>query len=609
MTHKQITERCTAMEAGIMAEQIREISGDLLAPEKSARFSPTWMQENVLNPAINAGPLGMYNTAADLVNLPTVHLKTQAAQPYSAEWFTQGLSSGVGAALPFMVMGAASGKAMNFADRQLEGTQLGTALSPYLNSQRVATIAGASVYGFLQKPDADHTRLGNAIGMGVGLAVFSKGNDLVKELPMVQKALAYPIIGFVGGGTMTEVSQLASNFKFAKNDAALQGAVQGMTMNAVMGLSGDYINKKIQEQDLKAENQRTSARSVLEQTYDGKNVKLSDITPGSKHAFARLAELNDEYNEFLKQNKPQYPHPDQFDALTPDEIVKLGFEHPDASNLDILEAFKGDKKPRPLPDAKVVASEVAKTLANMPKAEQTGDLQIGEWNMEFLTADKAKYFRDTYKEIIPRHHLLFVEEANEAGLKQIAQDTGYNYAISRENSRGQAVGFLIHPRLKVTGTESIESVAEVHNIPDLRPAFKIDVVDHATGEDLSAVVVHLKSMMGGPEHTAPVRIAQAQALADALGSNFKGIIAGDWNTFLDKTQELNPLKNAGFAISNPSDRSSTQSMGGRLDGFMTKGLNGKLTPETFNPFFKNPLITRGLSDHALLSTVLKTGKS
>lgn len=592
-----------------MAEQMREISADLLAPEKAARFSPTWMAENVLNPAINAGPLGMYNTAADLVNLPTVHLKTQDAQAYSAEWFTQGLSSGVGAVLPFMVMGAASSRAMQFADRKLEGTALGASLSPYLTSQRVATIAGASAYGFLQKPDADHTRLGNAIGMGVGLAVFSKGNDLVKELPMVQKALAYPIIGFVGGGTMAEVSQLASNFKLAKNDTALQGAVQGMTMNAVMGLSGDYLNRKFEEQQSKVENQRTSARSLLEKAYEGKDVKLKDITPGSKNAFARIAELNDEYNDYIKRNQPQYPHPDKFDALTPDEIVKLGFEHPDASNLDILEAFKGDKKPRPLPDAKVVAREVEKTLANMPKAEHTGDLQIGEWNMEFLTADKAKYFKDTYQQVIPRHHLLFVEETNEAGLKQIAADNGYNYAISRENSRGQAVGFLVHPRLKITGTQSIDSVADVHNIPDLRPAFKIDVVDNASGENLSAVVVHLKSMMGGPEHTAPVRIAQAQALADALGSDFKGIIAGDWNTFLDRTQELNPLKNAGFAISNPSDHSSTQAMGGRLDGFMYKGLGGSLSAESVNPFFKNPLITRGLSDHALLSTVLKIGKN
>lgn len=175
-------------------------------------------------------------------------------------------------------------------------------------------------------------------------------------------------------------------------------------------------------------------------------------------------------------------------------------------------------------------------------------------------------------------------------------------------SRGQAVGFLVNPRLEVTKTTSIDPVADVHNIPDLRPAFRIDMRDTATGENMSAVVVHLKSMLGGPDSTAPIRAQQAQILANELGPSFKGIIAGDWNTFLDRTTDLNPLKAAGFQIANPADRSSTQSMGGRLDGFLTRGLSGNLSPETINPFFKNPLITRGLSDHALLSTTLSTGK-
>jgi hypothetical protein len=595
-----------------MSDQVQNVS-ELLAPDKANRLSPTWFAENVMNPAINAGPLGVYNTAADLVNLPTVHLKTEEAKPYSPEWFAQGLSSGVGAAVPFVIMSAATGSLMGAADRKLAGTALGTALNPYLTSEKVATIAGASIYGALQKPDADHTRLGNAIGMGAGLAVFSFGNGLIKDAPMMQKALAYPVIGFVGGGTMTEVSQLASNLKLAKNDAVLQGAVQGMTMNTVMGLGGDYLSKRLQaDQQASAEHiaeaQRNAPKAVLERAFNPDEVKVQQYTPQSRAAFAKIADLDKEYSDFVKDNKPNYPHPDNFDALSPDEIVKLGFHHDDASNLEILNAFKGDKKPRPLPDAKVVASEVGKVLKDMPLAKDTGDLQIGEWNMEFLTKDKAQYFKDTYSQIVPRHHLLFVEEANEAGLKQIAQDNGYKYAVSAENSRGQAVGFLYHPRLELLKETSIDAVADVHNIPDLRPALKLDLRDAHTGEDFSAVVVHLKSMRGGPEETAPIRTQQAQILANELGPNFKGIIAGDWNTFLDKTQELNPLKAAGFQINNPNDHSTTQSMGGRLDGFVTKGLTGSLTQETINPFFKNPLITRGLSDHALLSTTLKVGK-
>ena len=593
-----------------MIEQLTN-AGDLLAPKENQRSGAEWISENIIAPAMNAGPLGVYNTAADLVHLPTLHLETEKAAPYSVEWYTQGLASGVGAAVPFALMGLATGSAMRMVDRSLGETALGASLSPYLNSERIATVAGASLYGALQTPDAEHTRLGNALGMAAGLAVFGAGNDLIKAAPILQKALAYPVIGFVGGGIMTEGSQFASNLKLASSDQALQGAVQGMTMNTVMGLGADYLSSKAEKEASSAAAKKTvsndtTGRSPAE-SFNAADLKVQQFSPELKGALEKVAQIDREYSAFVNESKPVYPHPDDFGNLSPDDIVKLGFHHENADNLEILQAFKGDKKPRPLPDAKVVADEVGKAIKDMPLAAEKGDLQIGEWNMEFLTADKARYFKDTYSQIVPRHHLLFVEEANDAGLKEIAKDNGYNYAVSRENSRGQAVGFLVHPRLEIVKTTSIDAVANVQNIPDLRPALRVDLRDTTTGDEFSAVVVHLKSMLGGPEETAPIRTQQAQILANELGPDFKGIIAGDWNTFLDKTRELNPLKSAGYQISNPTDQSSTQSMGGRLDGFVYRNLNGKLSDETVNPFFKNPLITRGLSDHALLTTTLKMG--
>jgi hypothetical protein len=590
----------------VMTDQVQHVS-ELLTPEKSNRLSPTWFAENIMNPAINAGPLGVYNTAADLAHLPTVHLKTDEAKPYSPEWFAQGLSSGVGAAVPFALMTAATGSAMGALDRKLAGTALGATLNPYLTSEKIASIAGASIYGALQRPDADHTRLGNAIGMGAGLAVFSVGNSMVKDMPMLQKAMAYPLIGFVGGGTMAEVSQLASNLKFAKNDVALQGAIQGATMNTVMGLGSDYISKRLARDEKAvatriAENQKESTRLVIESKANPADLKIEQSTPDSKAAFAKLAEMEREYTQYANTHKVQYPTGDQLDNLTASELSKVGVSD-NPADYEIVQGFKGGRKQHPLPNAKVVAEEVGKTLKDMPLATDKGEVKIGEWNVEFGTADKARYFKDTYNQVVPRHHLLFVEETDEGFLKQVAQDNNYNYVVSRANSRGQAVGFLVNKRLEVKGTESIESVANVQGIPELRPALKVDLHDTASGQDFSAVVIHLKSMRGGPDATASVRAEQAANLARDLGPNFKGVIAGDWNTFLDKTSDLDPLKAAGFKINNAGDHSSTQAMGGRLDGFVIKNLS--LGQETINPFFKNPLITRGLSDHALLSTILK----
>ena len=128
-------------------------------------------------------------------------------------------------------------------------------------------------------------------------------------------------------------------------------------------------------------------------------------------------------------------------------------------------------------------------VKHMPKAAPKGDLILGEWNMEFLDASKAKYFAETYKEVVPRHHLLFVIEADKGGLAQIAKDNaGYRSEISPANSRGQAVGFLINERLKINGTKSYAEVADINNIPDLRPAFRLDFTDTASGKDASAVV-------------------------------------------------------------------------------------------------------------------------
>ena len=564
----------------------------------------SWAQHNILDPALNAGPLAIYNIAADVTNLPELHLAVDEAKPYSVNWFVQGLSGGVGAAAPFLLAGAGAGKVFRAADGALAGTKVGEALSPLLTSTRAANIAGATAFGALQKPDEGHTRFGNAVGMGLGFLVFDRGNMLSRELPIAAKFAAYPLTGFVGGAVMSEGSQLFSDGKLASADKVLQSAVQGMTLNSVIPLAHEgfrRVSTKSAPTGDQSGNIDVKANGIIanESALDGAADKVTPAGTTDLHALSKA------YSEWVRDNKPTYPTTEEFARLTPDEIVQRGFYHPEASNLEQITAFK-EGKPRPLPDAKVVASEVQKSVAGMPMAEAKGDLILGEWNMEFLTGDKAEYFTDTYKHIIPRHHLMFVEEANADGLAKIAKDNGYNFEVSRDNSRGQAVGFLVHPRLKVLGTSTYEEIANVDNIPDLRPAFRVDLQDTATGEKFSAVTVHLKSMRGGPEATAPVRTEQAQRLANVLGTDFSGIVAGDWNTFLDKSHELDPLIKAGFKVLNPTDGTSTQSMGGRLDGFLYKNLQGTMSNPEVRPFFKNPLITRGLSDHGLLTTHLSS---
>lgn len=579
----------------------------LSVPEKQT--TGNWALENVINPMVNAGPLAVYNTAADLVNLPTVHLHTAEAPAYSANWFVQGVSHGIGAAVPFMIAGKVAQVGMTKASE----TALGATFKPLLTNSTAHMVTGAMAFSALQRPDENHTRFGNAMGAGIGFLVFSGGNALTKEMGTLGKALTLPAVGFAGGATMAEASQLFSNGKLASNSEVLQSAVQGMTMNTVMGAAAEMARRHEAKVD---QSQAEYALRKLKQIQETEGPDTAILLKNDKGVIGKvptdinrlIAESRD-YSDWVKQNKVQYPTVEEFAKMSKDEIAARGFLHPDLHQLesigDLIDALK-DRKPRPLPDAKVVASEVREAVKHMPQAGPKGDLILGEWNMEFLDASKAKYFAETYKEVVPRHHMLFVIEADKGGLAQIARDNAYKFEISEANSRGQAVGFLINDRLKVNGTKSYAEVANVKGIPDLRPAFRVDFTDSASGKDASAVVVHLKSMRGGPEQTAPVRAAQAAILANVLGPNFKGVVGGDFNTFLDRTKEMDPLVKAGFKLLNPNDANSTQAMGGRLDGFYVKGMEGFSDPQTL-PFWKNKNITRGLSDHALLTTRIKTG--
>ena len=92
-------------------------------------------------------------------------------------------------------------------------------------------------------------------------------------------------------------------------------------------------------------------------------------------------------------------------------------------------------------------------------------------------------------------------------------------------------------------------------------------------------------------------------MVNKLGSSFKGLIAGDWNTFVDRPADLQPLLNAGWKIIFPNDTQATQSMGSRLDAFLKLNF-GPIGNLSVRQFYANPAITRAFSDHAL-NTVRK----
>src|SRR5262249_49119671 len=138
---------------------------------------------------------------------------------------------------------------------------------------------------------------------------------------------------------------------------------------------------------------------------------------------------------------------------------------------------------------------------------------------------------------------------------------------STANSRGQAVGFLVHKRLRVLDWREYKELIDVMGIPDLRPALRIDLQDEVTAEQLSATVIHLKSMRGGIHATSLIRYRQLSNLVRCMEEpEHLALIMGDFNCFLDHAWDTRPLLANGYRLLNQWDSTATHHFGGRLDG-------------------------------------------
>lgn len=326
----------------------------------------------------------------------------------------------------------------------------------------------------------------------------------------------------------------------------------------------------------------------------------------------RVIKASQDYSDRVKKSRIVYPDPDSIDfeaesdGLLDYKIEKQGFLSNQLGE-ELRQAAAGKPKQPKLPSPQQVLAELRKYYEGQSPVGMNGNLVLGELNVEFGDASKAKYFRESYTEILSHLHLLAVEEVDSSWVNAMAQymqqATGLAYRgfTSTANTRNQAVGFLVHPRLEVVGGPTEYSqVASVQGVPDLRPAYRLDLRDTTTGAVFSATVVHLKSMRGGPAATSAIRYKQLDILQKLLGPSYSGFIVGDLNYILtDKTlSDGDPLKKAGFQLFAEDDTRSTQAMGSRIDGFFFKNLPRQFRVYKVRAFWQNKQITRAFTDHA-----------
>lgn len=347
-----------------------------------------------------------------------------------------------------------------------------------------------------------------------------------------------------------------------------------------------------------------------------RNHKLT-IVPGEDLHPAhvqRLIKVSLEHTQRVNASRITYPDPESIDFALADgevseyEVHPSGFLTNDLGvNLRAKKKGGGNGNKPKLPNPQTVLAEVQKYYLGSPAAGMKGNLVLGELNVEFGDTSKAKYFRDAYVEIGSHLHTLAVEEVDagwvDAVASYLSQATGFQYQgfTSTANTRNQAVGIIVHPRLKVVaGPIEYMQIATVQGIPDLRPAFRVDLLDTTTGITFSQTVLHLKSMRGGPAATGAIRYKQLDILQKLLGPKYSGFVLGDLNyKITDPTvTDGDPLKNAGYQLFMPNDTTATQAMGSRIDGWFFKNLSRQFELYQVRRFYANPNITRAFCDHA-----------
>jgi hypothetical protein len=350
---------------------------------------------------------------------------------------------------------------------------------------------------------------------------------------------------------------------------------------------------------------------------------------------AKLIAASHEHSRRTNEDRFEWPDPDTLtfddDGFSQEEFAstysdQLGFDRRSRRNRGRNRGRQGQQQPRSkgkskgkggnsggsgggnqkLPNPSTVETEVRKSLSALPKATNTGPLQYFEFNGLFLDITKYKYFKGAYHAMSERFHAIFLSEVEPAAIQQWATDVGYTCIAGKANTRNQAVCILLNPnRLKVIRQWTIPEIGTVQGVPDLREAVCVEVEDVSNGERHVLVVVHLKSMRGGPAVTAKVRYRQCELLEQKLGANFSGYIAGDWNLILDdpKVTDADPLKNAGYALVFPNDHSATHAMGSRIDGFFKRGIKHKVGNYQTRQYWTYPGVGRNFSDHALSNII------
>jgi hypothetical protein len=279
--------------------------------------------------------------------------------------------------------------------------------------------------------------------------------------------------------------------------------------------------------------------------------------------------------------------------------------------------FKFTRKLPVVPDPGLLLAEVQQMFANVASAGMGGNIVILDNNLEFWWKEKAELLKDVAREIFSHGHLVTAQEVDFGGLQYTGKSLGYGYWCGPTNRRRQAVGAMAHRRLRLlTKPILLKSMQNIQGIPDMRAGFMLVLRDTISDQVLIVIVVHLKSMIGGPVVTSVIRGQQLANGNEAFKQLLPGILStlglkeedvgimwvGDFNFPINDPafHEADALKSEGYKWVAATDIQPTQIMKSRIDGFLIRNVKAGVDYYKTFPYFQRGALKRIITDHATL---------
>lgn len=214
-----------------------------LKPYNRYEHAAAWTAENCVHPAINSGGIEPYNAIASVCSLPKVDKYALPPTKFlSPSWFAQGISTGLGATVPYTIAGKAAGGTLRFVGASIgaEGTCAAIFKSPHL-----AMILGGAAYDGLRVPEQGRTRLSNALGGAAAFTIFEYGSPLVSQLGRPSRFMAMAGIGGFAAGTQFLIADGIAKGKMPDSEDMTRVIIGGAAMNLALPATKSAIQTAI----------------------------------------------------------------------------------------------------------------------------------------------------------------------------------------------------------------------------------------------------------------------------------------------------------------------------------------------------------------------------